>query len=138
MFILHLRVEFCLPLGVRLREAARWSGSAYCWWRVQADTDPMSLKCWASVASAGQYPFSPSQYFMLVGVSAHSIHRPNARYTDTLPDQWWACVAYIYRHDAFHQSWVIVGPPSVTLAHIQRGTKHDMVTQYWANVGSAL
>ena len=42
-----------------------WSGIAYCWWRLQADTDPMSVKCWASLAGAGQYPFSPSQYFML-------------------------------------------------------------------------
>ena len=24
---------------------------AYCWPRLQADTDPMSIKCWASVAS---------------------------------------------------------------------------------------
>ena len=44
---------------------ARRSGSAYCWRRVQADTDPMSAKCWGSVAGAGQYPFSPSEYFML-------------------------------------------------------------------------
>ena len=42
-----------------------------------------------------------------------------------------------YRQDALNQSWVNVGP-SVTLAHIQRGAKHDTVTQYWANVGSAL
>ena len=42
-----------------------WSGIAYCWPRLQAATDPMSVKCWASVAGAGQYPFSPSQYFML-------------------------------------------------------------------------
>ena len=42
-----------------------WSGNAYCWRRVQADTDPRSGKCWASVAGAGQYPISPSQYFML-------------------------------------------------------------------------
>ena len=26
----------------------------------------------------------------------------------------------------------------VTLAYIQRGAKQDTVTQYWANVGSAL
>ena len=25
----------------------------------------MSVKCWASVAGADQYPFCPSQYFML-------------------------------------------------------------------------
>ena len=29
-----------------------------------------------------------------------------------------------------------VGPPSMTLAHIQRGVKHDTVTQYWANVNN--
>ena len=46
-----------------------------------------------------------------------------------------SCWLY-YRHDALNQSWVNVGPPSVTLAHIQRGAKHDTVTQYWANGGS--
>ena len=35
-----------------LHSIARWSGSADCWRRVQADTDPMSVKCWASVAGA--------------------------------------------------------------------------------------
>ena len=29
------------------------------------DTDPMSVKYCDSVAGAGQYPFSPGQYFML-------------------------------------------------------------------------
>ena len=48
----------------------------YCWRRVQADTDPMSVNCWASLAGAGQYPFSPSQYSMLAGVCALSIHAP--------------------------------------------------------------
>ena len=60
-----------------------------------------SVKCWASVAGACQYPFSPSQYCIMAGMLAHSIHRPmpfkcwpasyimtlhqtNARYTDTL------------------------------------------------------
>ena len=52
-----------------------WSDSAYCWQPVQADTDPMSVKCWASVAGADQYPFSPSQYFILAGLRAHSIHQ---------------------------------------------------------------
>ena len=51
----------------------RWSGSAYCWRRVQADTDPTSVKCCASVACAGQYPFSSNQYFMLTGARAHSV-----------------------------------------------------------------
>ena len=74
----------------------------------------MSVKCLASVAGASQYPFSPSQYFML-----------------PVPECW------RYGHDALNQSWVNVGPSLVKLAHIQRGAKHDTVTQYWANVGSA-
>ena len=52
-------------------------------------------------------------------------------------------------HDTFKQSWVTVGPPSVTLAHIQRVAKHDTVTTYyclmlaqrcrrWANISPAL
>ena len=47
-----------------------------------------------------------------------------------------SCWLY-YWGDALNQSWVDVGPPSVTLAHIQRGAKHDTVTQYWDEVGSA-
>ena len=39
---------------------------------------PNAVKCWASVASAGQYPFSPSQYFMLAGARAHSAWRAAA------------------------------------------------------------
>ena len=41
---------------------ARWSCNAYCWRRVQADTDPMSVKCWAS--DADQYPFSAQPVFI--------------------------------------------------------------------------
>ena len=67
----------------------------------------MSVKSWASVAGAGQYLFNPSQYFML-----------------PVP----ACRRY--GHDALNQSWVNVGPLSVTLAHIQRGTKQDTVTDW--------
>ena len=88
-----------------------WSGIAYCWRRLQADADPMYVKCWASVAGAGHYLFITSQYFM----------RP-------VPACW------RYWHDALNQIWVNVGSPSVTLAHIKRGAKHDTVTQYWANV----
>ena len=97
-----------------LRSISCWSDGTYCWQRLQVDTDPMSVKCWASVAGAVQYPFSPSQFFILA-----------------VP----ACCQYW--HDALNESWVIVGPPSVALAHIQRGAKHDTITQYWANVGSA-
>ena len=35
--------------------------------------DPMSVKCWASVACAGQYPFCPSQYFILPHLHAGGI-----------------------------------------------------------------
>ena len=38
---------------------------AYCWPGLQADTDPMSVKCWAGVAGAGQYPFCPRQYSIM-------------------------------------------------------------------------
>ena len=83
---------------------SRWFGTAYYdWRRLQADTDPMSVKCWTIVAGAGQYPFSPSQYFIL-----------------PVPACWQ------YEHDALNQSWVNVGPPSVTLAYIQRGAKHGI------------
>ena len=68
----------------------------------------MSVKCWASVAGARQYIFNPSQYFMLAVLAR-----------------------------CFAQSWVNAGPQFLTLAHIQRGAKHDTVTQYRANVGSA-
>ena len=67
-----------------------------------------------SIACAGQYSLSPSQYFML-----------------PVPACW------RYGHDALNRSWVNVCPPSVTMAHIQCGAKHDKVTQYRANVGPA-
>ena len=75
------------------------------------DYKPTPTQCLLIV---GQYPFSPSQYLMLPVT---------------------AC--WQYGHDALNQSWVNVGQPSVTLAHIQRGAKHNTVTRYWANVGSA-
>ena len=42
-----------------------------------------------------------------------------------------------YGPNALNQSWVNVGLPSVMLVHSELDTKHDMLTQYWANVGSA-
>ena len=49
--------------------------AAYCWPQLQADTDPMAVKCRASVAGAGQYPFCPSQYFILRYLHAGGIVR---------------------------------------------------------------
>ena len=105
-------------------------------------------------SGAGQYPFSPSQYlstscwrdWVHIAYTAPmpfkcwpasctiARHWTNARYTDT-----WPAIQTIPARcfAVLHQSWVNVGPPSVTLAHIQHGTKHNTVTQYWANVGSA-
>ena len=88
-----------------------WS-VVYCWWRLQADPYPMSVKCWASVAGAGQYPFSPSQYFML-----------------PVP----ACWRY------GHMLWTKAG--SMLARGLWRwptfSVAPNTVTQYWANVSSA-
>ena len=65
---------------------------------LQADTDPMYVKCWASVGSAGHYPFSPNQYFMV-----------------QVPACWQ------FGHDALSQSWVNVGPPALTQLWLYRG-----------------
>ena len=70
--------------------------AAYCWPRLQADTDPMSVKCWASVASAGQYRFCPSQHFILPYLHAGGIVQARC----------------------FEQKLGYVGQPSVTLSHI--------------------
>ena len=83
--------------------------SAFCWrwWvhRAQAGTDPISVKCWASVDGAGHIAGS------MVGLCSID-------YTSTM-------------------LWT-VGPPSVTMGHIQCDTIHDPpLTQYWANVGLA-
>ena len=82
------------------------------------------------VLSAGDdYKPSPTQYLLNVGPASPvlaSIHSALVRTS-----------CWRYLHDALNKSWVIAGPPSVTLAHIQRGTEHNTVTQYWANVGSA-
>ena len=70
------------PLSPGLASKHSTLDSAFCWrWcvhRALADTDPMSVKFWASIAGVGQYLFSPSQYFMLAGVRAHSLQHPNA------------------------------------------------------------
>ena len=88
-----------------LRSLAAGLEIAYRWQRLQANTNPMFVKCWASIAGAGQYLFSPIQYFML-----------------PVPASW------RYGHGALNQSWVNIDPLPVTLTNIQRGAKHDTVT----------
>ena len=70
----------------------------------------------------------------IVITTKQDIRPPNA---GTTPIQRADCGPTLYQHryshdalhDALNQSWVNVGPPSVTLVHIQRGFKHDTVTQ---------
>ena len=76
-----------------------------------------------------EYKLTPSQCLLNVGPASPVLSSIHSALVST------SC--WRYQHDALNQSWVYVGPPSVMLAHIQRGAKHDMVTQYWANAGSA-
>ena len=78
-----------------IHSITRWSGSVYCWRRVQADTSIhsalVSISCWrecVQIVYTAPMPFKywPASYTM-------ARHRTNGRYTDTLPGQWWACVA---------------------------------------------
>ena len=60
-----------------------------------------------------------------------------------MPRVFWAAGLAVHTADREYkptptQSWANVSSPSATLAHIQRGAKHNMLTQYWANVGSSL
>ena len=66
---------------------------AACWRPVQADTDPMSVKHWASFG-AGQYPFSPGQYFMLAVPVSSQIYWPAKSNHTNMAAGWvyWACV----------------------------------------------
>ena len=89
-------------------------GSAFCWRPVQADTNPMYVKCWVSLARAGQYSFIPSQYFMLA-----------------VPAFW------RYWHDALNQSWVNVGLLSVTLGQrLVLDSLHDR--KRWTEINETL
>ena len=74
----------------------------------------MPFKCW------------PESYTM-------ARHWTNARYIDTF--QAIPCIPTIPQHDALNQGWVNAGSPSVMLAHIERGAKHEELIQYWVNVG---
>ena len=74
-----------------------WFGSAYCWWRVQADTDQMTGKYWASLACDGQNLFSPSQYYMLA-VPARCFE-PKLGYSNC-----WPAVCDAGQHSAWRQT----------------------------------
>ena len=76
-----------------------------------------------------EYNLTPIQCLLNVGPASPVLGRIHSAVVST------SC--WRYQHDALKQIWVNAGPPSMTLAHIQRGAKHNTVTQYWANVGSA-
>ena len=93
---------------------------------------PAMCKTQCRTSSAGsEYKPSPIQCLLNIGPAPvlASIHSTLGLLSRPI-----SCWLY-YRHDALNQSWVNVGLPSVTLAHIQRGAKHDTVTRYWAMLG---
>ena len=82
------------------------------------------------LTAGGDYKPTPNQCLLNVGPASPVLASIHSALVST------SC--WPYRHDTLIQSCVTVGLLFVTLAHIQRGAKHDTVTQYWANVGSAL
>ena len=90
--------------------------------------------CWAAfnsiaiglvvLTAGGEFKLTPTQCLLNVGPTSPVLASIHSALVST------SC--WRNRHDALNQSWVNVGPPCVTLAHIQRGAKHDTVTQYWA------
>ena len=93
----------------------------------------MLVQCWATVRDAGpslKYYWIYVFYLLPSGnqrvkrtVELSKLHpytgRPNNKDPLWLPFFQWIDLQPMLRHRA----WVIVGPPSVTLAHIQRGVK---------------
>ena len=79
--------------------------------------------------AGGKYKLTPTQCLLNVGPVSSVLVSIHSALVSTS--------GWRYRHNALDQSWVNVGSPSETLAHIQLGAKYDTVTQYWANVGSA-
>ena len=122
----------CFLLAVVWPQSTSWHrsnvssmvGQLRCCWPVSIQcvhivyTTPMTFKC------------CPASYIM-------TRHRTNVRYTDTLLGQWWARVHDYTITMLWNKAGLMLAPPSVTLAHIQSGAKHNTVTQYWAIVGSA-
>ena len=80
--------------------------------------------CWLGIAAGlvlltagGDYKPTPTQCLLNVGPVSPVLASIHSVLVST------SC--WRYRHDALNQSWVNVGLPSVTLAHIQRGAKQD-------------
>ena len=94
---------------------------------------PSTIQHW-TVLSVGccvstEYKLTPIQCLLNVGSASPVLGSIHSALVST------SC--WRYQHDALNQSSVNVGTLSATLAHIQRGAKHNTVTQYWANAGSA-
>ena len=88
----------------------------------QTSTGSMPCVFWAACWYASGY--CPSQCLLNARRASTLLCRIHSALVST--SCWWL------QHTVLNQSWVNVGPPSVTLAHIERDTKHSMVTQYWA------
>ena len=88
--------------------------------------------CWAAIyivfTAGDEYKPTPTQCLLNVGQASPVLASIYSALGSTSCWRYWC--------DALSQSWGNVGPPSVTLDHIQRGAKHHTVTRYWANAGS--
>ena len=76
-----------------------WSGSAYCWLRVQTDTDPLSVKCWARVPSIHSALVSTSCWHNALNQSWVNVGPPSV----TL-----ALIQRGAKHDTVTQYWANV------------------------------
>ena len=91
----------------------------------QTSTGSTPRVCWAAcniswsgivLTAGGNYKPTPTQCLLNVGTALPVLASIHIALVGTSCWRYW--------HDALSQSWVNVGPPSVTLAHIQRGAEH--------------
>ena len=94
---------------------------------------PSTIQHWTVLSVRGdvstEYNLTPIQCLSNVGPASAVLSSIHSALVST--SCWW------YQLDALNQSWVNVGPPCVMPDHIRRAAKHNTVTQYRANVGSA-
>ena len=85
-------------------------------------------------ADCGDYKSTPTQCLLNVGPASPVL--ANIYSVLSVLHAAGTCMLAVWAR-CFEQSWVNVGTLSVMLGHSERGAKHDSVTQYWANIGSA-
>ena len=94
-------------------------------WPTVCDAAPVSNQHWFNAScllgvqwhaglvvltAGGEYKPTPTQCLLNI--------RPALRFLASIHSALVSTPCWRYRHDALNQSWVNVGPPSVTLAHI--------------------